>query len=50
MRMAKHIVDVGEDRNAHRNLIGKHQGKKPLGRRGHGCENNIKMYLKRDTM
>jgi hypothetical protein len=34
---------MGEKRNAYRILVGKPEGKKPLGRPRHRWENNIKM-------
>jgi hypothetical protein len=43
---------VGEERRgedskcAYRMLVGKPEGKKSLGRSGHRCEDNIKVYLK----
>jgi hypothetical protein len=36
----------GEKRNANRVLVGKPQGKRPLGRPRHRLENNIKMDLR----
>jgi hypothetical protein len=36
---------MGEDRGVHRVLVGKHEGKMPLGRSRHTWEDNIKMYL-----
>jgi hypothetical protein len=36
----------GEKRNAYRVLVGKPEGKRPLGRPGHGLEDNIKMDLR----
>jgi hypothetical protein len=38
----------GEKRNAYRNLVGKPEGKRPLGRRRHRWEDNIRMDFKRD--
>jgi hypothetical protein len=41
-----HFVDVahiGEGRGVHRVLVGKPEGKKPLGRPKHRWEDNIKM-------
>jgi len=36
---------MGEMRNAYNNLIGKPEGKKPLGRSRRRCENNNRMDL-----
>jgi hypothetical protein len=36
---------MGEDRVVHRVLVGKPEGKKPLGRPRHKWEDNIKMDL-----
>jgi hypothetical protein len=41
---------MGQKRNVYRILLGKPEGKRPLGRRRHGWVDNIKMDLKRDTM
>jgi hypothetical protein len=46
MWWAGHIACVGERRNAHKILVGKPEGKGPLGRLGHRWEDNIKMDLK----
>ena len=35
-----------QSRNAHRVLVGKHEGKRPLGRPRHRWEDNIKMDLR----
>jgi hypothetical protein len=35
----------GERRGAHRALVGKPEGRRPLGRPRHRWEDNIKMYL-----
>jgi hypothetical protein len=40
----------GEERNAYMILVGKPEGKRPLGRTKHGWEDNIRMDLKRDRM
>jgi len=45
MRWAGHVVRMGEDRGVHRVLVGKPEGKRPLGRTRHRWENNIKMDL-----
>jgi hypothetical protein len=36
---------MGEDRGVHRVLVGKPEGKRPLGRPRRRWEDNIKMYL-----
>jgi hypothetical protein len=43
MRWAGHIVRIGEGRGVHRVLVGKPEGKRPLGRPRHRWEDNIKM-------
>ena len=45
MRWAGHVARVGEDRGVHRVLVGKPEGKRPLGRPGRRWEDNIKMDL-----
>jgi hypothetical protein len=45
MRWAGHEAHMGEDRCVHRVLVGKSEGKRPLGRPGHRWEDNIKMDL-----
>jgi hypothetical protein len=45
-----HAARTGEKRNASRILLGKPEGKRPLGRPKCGWENNIKMNLKRVRM
>jgi len=37
---------MGEGRDVHRVLVGKPEGKRPLGRPRHRWEDNIKMYLR----
>jgi hypothetical protein len=46
MRWAGHVARMGEKRNAYRILVGKLEGKKPLGRPRRGWVYNIKMYLR----
>jgi hypothetical protein len=36
---------MGEDRGVHRVLVGKPEGKRPLGKQRRGWEDNIKMDL-----
>jgi hypothetical protein len=42
MRWAGHVARMGEKRNAYRILVGKPEGKRPLGRPRRRCEDNIK--------
>jgi hypothetical protein len=44
IRWAGNVVRMGE-RSVHRVSVGKHVGKRPLGRPRHRCEDNIKMDL-----
>jgi hypothetical protein len=46
MRWAGHVARMGEKRNAYRILVGKPEGKRPLGRRRHRWMDNIKMDLR----
>ena len=39
------MARMGEDRGVHRVLVGKHEGKRPLGRPRRRWEDNIKMDL-----
>jgi hypothetical protein len=45
MRWAGHVARMGEDRGVYGVLVGKPEGKKPLGRPRRRWENNIKMDL-----
>jgi hypothetical protein len=45
MRWAGHVTGMGEKRNVYRLLVGKPDGKRPLGRPRHRWINNIKMDL-----
>jgi hypothetical protein len=45
MRRAGHVAHMGEERGVHRVLMGKSDGKRPLGRHRHRWEDNIKMNL-----
>ena len=45
MRWAGHVARMGEDRGVHRVLVGKPEGKKPLGTPRRRWEDNIKMDL-----
>jgi hypothetical protein len=42
---ARNAARIGERRGVYRVLVGKPQGKRPLGRPRHRWENNIKMAL-----
>ena len=44
MRWAGHVARMGKDRGVHRVLVGKPEGKRPLGRPRRGGD-NIKMDL-----
>ena len=46
MRWAGHVARMGEDRGVYRLLVGKPEGKRPLGRPRRRWEDNIKMDLK----
>jgi hypothetical protein len=50
MRWAGHVARMGEKRNAYRILVGKPEGKRPLGGPRCRCVDNIKMDIKRDMM
>ena len=45
MRWAGHVAPMGEGRGVYRVLVGKPEGKIPLGRPRHRWEDNIKMDL-----
>ena len=45
MRWAGHVACMGEDRGVHRMLVGKPEGKRPLGIPRRRWEDNIKMDL-----
>jgi len=46
MRWAEHVACMGEGRDVHRVLVGKPEGKRPLGGPRHRWEDNIKMDLR----
>ena len=46
VRCARHVARIEQSRNAYRVLVGKPEGKRPLGRPRRRCEDNIKMVLK----
>ena len=45
MRWAGHVARMGEDRGVQRVLVGKPEGKRPLGRLTHRWDDNITMDL-----
>jgi hypothetical protein len=45
MRWAEHVARIGEERNVYRVLVGKLEGKKPLGRPTRRWEDNIRIDL-----
>jgi hypothetical protein len=45
MRWAGHATRIGENRNAYRIMLGKQEGKRPLGRLRHRRVDDIKMDL-----
>jgi len=45
MKWAGHVARMGEDRGVHRVLLGKPEGKRPLGRPRRRWEDKIKMDL-----
>jgi hypothetical protein len=47
MRWAGHVARIGENRNAYRLLVGKPEGKRPLGRPICRWVDNIRMDLER---
>ena len=47
MRWVGHMARMGEDRGVHRVLVGKPEGKRPLGRPRRRWEDNIKMDLQK---
>jgi hypothetical protein len=46
MRWAGHVADLGEKRNAYSILVGKPEGRRPLGRPRRRWVDNIKMDLR----
>jgi len=47
MRWVGHVACMGETRGAYRVLVGKPEGKGPIGRPRHEQEDNIKMDLRK---
>ena len=46
MRWAGHVARMGEERGVYRVLVGKPEGKRPLGRPRHRWMDNIRMDLR----
>jgi hypothetical protein len=46
MRWAGHVARMGEGRGVYRVLVGRPEGKRPLGRPGRSWEDNIKLDLR----
>ncbi|KAJ4438883.1 hypothetical protein ANN_14836, partial [Periplaneta americana] len=46
LRWAGHVARIGESRNEYRVLVGRPEGKRPLGRPRRRWEDNIKMHLR----
>jgi len=47
MRLAGRVAHMGERRDAYRVLVGKSEGKRPLGRQKRRWEDNIKIDLQK---
>ena len=47
MKWAGYVAGMGENRGVHRVLVGKPEGKRPLGRPRRRWEDNIKMVLQK---
>jgi len=45
MRCVGHVVHMGERKGIYRVLVGKPEGKRPLGRPRHRWEDNIKIFI-----
>ena len=45
MRIGRYVACMGDTRKAYRDLVGKSEGKRPLGRRNCRFKGNIKMDL-----
>jgi hypothetical protein len=45
-RWTGYVARLEEMRNAYKSLVGKHEGKRTLGRHRHRWEDNIKMYIR----
>jgi hypothetical protein len=46
MRWARHVARMGEERKVYKVLVGKPEGKRPLGRPRRRWEDGVRMYLK----
>jgi hypothetical protein len=46
MIWAGHVARMGAKRNAYRMLVGKLEGKRPLGRQRYRCVDNVKIYFR----
>jgi len=46
MRWVGQIANMGDMRNAYKILVGKPEGKRPLGRPRHIWKNNIRIYIR----
>ena len=44
MGWAVHVARIGDRRGVYRDLVGKPEGKRPIGRPGPRCEDNIKVH------
>jgi len=47
LRLAGHVARIKERRGAYRVMLGKPEGRRPLGRPRRRCEDNIKMNLQK---
>jgi hypothetical protein len=46
MRWEGHVARMWEGRGVYRVLVGRPEGKRPLGRPRHRCDDNMKMHLR----
>ena len=46
LRWAGHVADMEQSKNEYRNLVGKPEGRRPLGRPRPRWEDNIKMNMR----
>jgi hypothetical protein len=46
MRWAEHVAGMGEERKVYKVLVGKPEGKRPLGRLRRRWEDGIRMYFR----